>query len=207
MNDLTVGNEAKKILFFAFPILLSNIFQQLYNIVDAIIVGRLLGEKELAAVGAAITLYSVILAVALGLTLGLSILISIYFGERNSEKIKKAVSTGIIVSMIITIFITLTGVVFSKPLLSMVNVPENIINLSNTYLVVLFSGMFTVFGYNLFTNVLRGLGDTKSSLYILILSSVLNIFLDLLFVYFFKWSVFGAALATVLAQFFSLVTV
>lgn len=74
MNDLTVGNEAKKILFFAFPILLSNIFQQLYNIVDAIIVGRLLGEKELAAVGAAITLYSVILAVALGLTLGLSIL-------------------------------------------------------------------------------------------------------------------------------------
>jgi len=207
MNDLTIGNEMKKILLFAFPILLSNIFQQFYNIVDAVMVGRLLGEQELAAVGAAITLQAVILAVALGLTLGLSILVSSYFGSGDSEKVKKAISTGMIVSIVITIFVTVIGVVFSKQLLAMVNVPKDIINLSNIYLVTLFWGMFATFGYNLFTNILRGLGDTKSSLYILIISTLLNVLLDILFIYSFKWGVFGAAFATVLSQVFSLVAI
>ncbi len=207
MIDLTEGNEYKTILIFSLPILLSNVFQQLYNIADSIIVGRMLGEKELAAVGASASLYSILLAIALGITLGISILVSNFYGSKEHERVKKAIETGLIISFVLTLIVTVIGVVFSMQIIRLFNVPQEIEQSANIYVKIIFAGAIGTFGYNVYSNILRGLGDTKSSLYILIASSVLNLILAVTFITVFKLGVGGVAFATVLSQLFSLVVI
>ena len=146
MIDLTEGNEYKTILIFSLPILLSNVFQQLYNIADSIIVGRMLGEKELAAVGASASLYSILLAIALGITLGISILVSNFYGSKEHERVKKAIETGLIISFVLTLIVTVIGVVFSMQIIRLFNVPQEIEQSANIYVKIIFAGAIVTFG-------------------------------------------------------------
>lgn len=199
-KDLTAGNEYGVILRFVLPILLGNIFQQLYNTVDSIVVGRILGRDALAAVGASYGISSIILAVAMGLTLGNSILISKSYGSRECDKIQDIIDTGVILTAVMASAIMLTGLVKAEALVGLFKVPEDIKKEVLLYFRIILLGTIPLFGYNAVTNFLRGLGDSRTPLYFLVISSVVNAGLDILFVKTFALGVAGAAIATVAAQ-------
>lgn len=200
-RDLTVGNEYKAILFFALPILIGNIFQQLYGVIDSVIVGRILGEEGLAAVGASFSISSIILAIAMGLTLGFGILISKYYGSKAYEKIQIVIDTGMIVTVAVAILIMFFSMVKCEELMNLFHVPDDIKKDAVLFLKILLIGTIPSFGYNSIANFLRGLGDSKTPLYFLIVSSIVNVVLDIIFVLTFSMGVAGAAFATVLAQY------
>jgi putative MATE family efflux protein len=202
-TDLTEGNVFKTLIMFTLPILLSNIFQQLYGLVDSIVVGKVLGENALSAVGASFGINNIILAVAMGITIGIGIVISKMYGKGNKEKIQSAVDTGLWVVVSLGIFITFFGIIKYDALLKLFNVPIEIWNDTGNYLRITFIGTLPVFIYNACSNFLRGIGDSKTPLILLIVASLMNAVLDLLFVVVFRWGVEGAAMATVISQFFA----
>jgi putative MATE family efflux protein len=201
--NLTEGNVFKTLIMFALPILLGNIFQQLYGFVDSMVVGRTLGENSLAAVGSSFGISSIILAVAMGITIGIGIIISKMYGEGNLKKIQSAVDTGLWVVVLLGVFITLFGILRYDIFLRIFNVPIEIWNEAGSYLKITFIGVLPVFIYNACSNFLRGIGDSKTPLILLIIAALMNVVLDILFVIIFQWGVEGAAIATVVSQFFA----
>jgi putative MATE family efflux protein len=200
MKDLTQGKEGKLILEFAAPMLLGTVFQQLFSVVDSIVVGNFVGKEALAAVGASFPVIFVMVSMIIGLVMGTTVVISQYFGAGDYEKVKRAIDTMYIYSTIAGVITTIIGVLISEPLLRMLGLPENILPQAVLYLKIYLSGMLIFFGYNGTSAVLRGLGDSKTPLYFLIIATVANIIFVLLFVAVFKWGIAGAAYATLLAN-------
>ncbi|WP_102401650.1 MATE family efflux transporter [Haloimpatiens massiliensis] len=200
MKDLTEGKEGKLILLFALPMLIGNIFQQLYNTVDSIVVGRFVGKEALGAVGTSFPIIFLLVSLIMGITMGSTIIIAQYYGAKNMDKVKKSIDTAYIFLFVASLIITIAGVIFSRNILIMMNVPDDILPEAEKYLKIIFSGMIGMFGYNSISAILRGLGDSKTPLYFLIISSIINIVLDLLFVLKFNMGVAGVAWATVIAQ-------
>lgn len=199
-NDLTEGTPWKKILRFVTTLFLGNIIQQLYSTVDAIVAGKFIGTEALAAVGSNMPILQVSIALFFGIAMGASILISQNFGAKNSAELRHVIDTFMIFVYITSLFFTGLGLVFAKTLHLFLQTPENILKHSLSYLYILLFGMIALFGYNAVSAALRGVGDTKTPLILLIISSILNIFLDLLFVITFNMNVEGLALATIISQ-------
>ncbi len=206
MKDLTVGKESSLILQFAWPMLLGNAFQQLYNIVDSVIVGNYLGKESLAAVGASTPIVFTLISLVIGFSMGFTIVISQYFGAKDFDKVRRAIDTMNIFLFLSSIFVTILGIYFTEPILRLIGTPADIFPQAALYLKIYIAGFVFIFGYNGVAATLRGMGDSKTPLYFLILSTVLNIILVLLFVIVFKLGVAGAAIATVIAQGFAFIT-
>ncbi|NOQ27429.1 MAG: MATE family efflux transporter [Bacteroidales bacterium] len=200
MNDLTVGKEGSQILKFALPMLLGNVFQQLYNIVDSIIVGNFIGKEALAAVGASFPIIFLFLSLIIGIASGSTIVIAQYFGAKDIEKVKRTINTLFIFLFFASITVSIISIFFSEEIFRLLRLPEEIIPQATTYFNIFMGGVVVSFGFNGTSAILRGLGDSKTPLYFLIISTFINIGLDLLFVLVFKWGIAGVAIATVLAQ-------
>ncbi len=200
MKDLTVGGESSNIVAFALPMLLGNIFQQFYNMVDSFVVGRFIGPAALAAVGTSFPVIFLMLSLIMGVAMGASILISQYFGAGNREKVRITVDTAYTFLFCAGIAVSILGVAAAYPILSLLHVPEEIREPAAAYLRITFAGMLPIFGFNAISAVLRGLGDSKTPLFLLIGSTLVNIVLDLVFVLAFGGGVASVAWATVIAQ-------
>lgn len=200
MKDLTTGKEGKLIFQFAAPMLIGNVFQQLFNVVDSFVVGNFIGKEALAAVGAAFPIVFVMVSMIIGIVTGTMVVISQYFGAGNLIKVKHAIDTMYIYSMIAGAVVSVAGFIFSEPLLRLLSLPEELIPQSTQYLRIFMAGIVIFFGYNGTSAVLRGLGDSKTPLYFLIIATVLNIILDLVFVALLGMGVKGAAYATLVAN-------
>ncbi len=200
MQDLTQGNEARKIFYFAVPMLIGNVFQQLYVTVDSIIVGRGVGKEALAAVGASFPVLFLMIALVMGITMGASIMLSQYFGARDRVRLRKTIATSILFLAAAALAVTILGILLSGPLLDLLQTPAAVLPLARQYLVIMFAGMVFLFGYNTVSAILRGLGDSKNPLYFLIVATILNVILDLVFVMVLRWGVAGAAWATIISQ-------
>lgn len=203
MKDLTTGSPIKLIFMFALPVLLGNVFQQFYNLVDTMMVGKLIGIDALAAMGATASLSGLVLGLSMGITVGFSILIAQYYGAKDTENMKKAVAGTIYLSMICGIVITIVALLLNRPILEMLSTPDNIIDTSYQYLVIIFAGTLISIFYNIGASVLRALGDSKTPLYFLIIGTVINIILDYVCIASLSLGVAGAAYATLIAQAFS----
>lgn len=204
-NDMTQGSPLKIFIFFSIPLLIGNIFQQLYSMVDTIIVGRFVGVDALAAVGSTGSMFFLVNGMILGLTSGFGVLVSQKFGAKDEVGVKKAVASNIILTLMSTFLMTAIALIVKNPLLRIMNTPENIFDNANAYITIIFAGLITQALYNMSAGILRALGDSKTPLYFLIVSSILNVILDLVFIINFKMGVSGAAYATNIAQGFSAV--
>jgi putative MATE family efflux protein len=200
MKNLTEGNSGSLIFKFAIPMLIGNVFQQLYNIVDSIVVGRYIGKSALAAVGASFPLIFMLISFVVGVAMGTTILISQYFGAKDMKMVKRSIDTLYIFLFFASILVTIFGITLSGPIFRLINLPEDVMPQAIAYFNVYLVGMIFFFGFNGISSVLRGLGDSKTPLYFLVIATVMNVFLDLLFVAVFKWGVAGAAWATVISQ-------
>lgn len=205
MKDLTIGKEEQVILKFTIPILIGNIFQQLYNTIDSIIVGNFLGKNALAAVSASFNITLVILLIVMGLTLGTNILIARYYGAKDMEKVKKAIDTSYVFTFVLSLVITILGLLTISPILTFFRVPPEIMPETKTFLQILLIGTTCSFSFNTISSILRGIGDSKTPLYFLIISTIINIILDLVFIVLLKSNSSGAAIATVISQTFSFI--
>ncbi len=205
-GDLTTGNESRRIINFALPMLLGNVFQQMYNVVDTIIVGKYIGKEALAAVGASFPVIFVLVSLLIGVASGITILISQYFGAKQYDNVHRAITTMFTFAIISAIIFGALGVYFSDDIFRLIRLPEEVIPLASDYFSIFAAGMVFMFGFNATSAVLRGIGDSKTPLYFLIISTVTNILFDLLFVVVFEMGVQGAALATVLSQAGALLT-
>ena len=197
---MTVGKPTALILKFSLPLIVTNLGQQFYMIADASIVGRGIGVKALASVGAADWIYWLILWGILGLTQGFSVFISRYFGEKKYYEMNKTIAMSSILSGVVSIVLTVLGLILAKPLITLMKTPADIKAGAVIYLTTMISGTIVVAAYNMASSVLRAFGDGKSPLIAMGIAALLNIGLDLLFVFVFKWGIFGAAFASVLSQ-------
>ena len=200
MKDLSQGHEGKLISRFAMPMLLGNVFQQAYNIVDTIIVGKFIGIDALAAVGSSFPIIFMLVSFIIGITMGFTIIISQYFGAKEMSKVKRAINTLYIFIFVSSIIVSVAGIFLGKSIFRLIDLPTQIIPQADQFLTIYFTGMIFLFGYNATSAILRGLGDSKTPLYFLIGSVILNIALDLLFVLGFGWWITGVAWATVFSQ-------
>ena len=206
MRDLTQGSEGRNILRFAAPMLLGHMFQQLYTFVDQIIVGRFLGKEALASVGASFPILFTLIALIIGIATGGTIVISQFFGAGNYVKVKRAIDTLFIVMGASAVLMTVVGITLSEEIFRLINLPEELFPMANTYFMIYVSGLIVFFGYNSVAAVLRGLGDSVTPLYFLLLATVLNIGLDLLFIVKLGWGIEGAAFATIISQGIAFIT-
>ena len=199
-NDMTVGNPMKIILSFTMPIFIGNVFQQFYNMADAVIVGKFVGNKALAAVGSTGTIMFLIYGFVVGMTAGFTVLTAQKFGAGDMTGMRKTVAGAGILSFIIGAILTALFMIFMKPLLILMNTPSDIFSDAYSYIMIVSGGILAQMLYNLLSSVLRALGNSKTPLYFLILSALLNIVLDLVLIVGFKMGAPGAAVATVIAQ-------
>ncbi len=202
-TDLTKGNPFRLLFIFTIPYLLGNLFQQFYNIADTVIVGRTLGTVPLAAVGATGCLSWFALGFVLGICSGFSVVTARFFGSGDVQGIKKSFAMSIILSMIIAFSMMIICTVFLRPILVLLNTPADIVNLSHRYMFIIFLGMPFATIYNVLAGNIRALGNSRAPLVFLIISAVINISCDFIFILKFNMNVEGAAYATVLAQFVS----
>ncbi|WP_421920299.1 MATE family efflux transporter [Marinifilum sp.] len=200
MKDFTSGNVSKLIFNFTLPMLLGNVFQQLYNVVDSIVVGKVLGKEALASVGASFPIIFTLIALLIGIGSGFSIVISQFYGAKDIGSVKRSIDTMYIFLFFAGLVVSILGIYYSKELFLLLQLPIELIPQATTYLNVYMAGMILFFGFSGTSSVLRGLGDSKTPLYFLIIASVFNILFDVLFVMIFKWGIAGAAWATVIAQ-------
>lgn len=201
--NMTKGSPLRLILSFALPMLIGNIFQQVYNFVDAAVVGRFVGAHSLAAVGATGTLMSLTICLMMGLTNGAGIIISQCLGSRNYKELRRTVTGLVYIVLILSVITSIAGMVFARPILIFLNTPEAILDESLMYINIIFIFLTGTALYNAAGAILRNLGDSRTPLYALILSAFVNVGLDLLFVVVFGWGVRGAAYATVISQYIS----
>ena len=200
MKNMTEGSPAKLILSFSLPLMAANLGQQLYMIVDTMIVGKGVGVEALASVGATDWSYWLALWDIQAMTQGFAISISQHFGEGNQNRIKKTVAMSIWLCLGIGVVLTVSGLVFARFLLRILQTPDPIFQGALSYLMILYAGILVVMAYNMAAAILRSLGDGKTPLIAIVIAAITNILLDLLFVLVFRWGVAGAAFATVLAQ-------
>lgn len=198
--DMTKGNPTKLLLSFSLPMVVGNVFQQLYNMVDSMIVGKFVGADALAAVGATGSVNFLFFSLCFGMASGIGIIIAQYFGAGNEAGVKQAIANSAYITIVTSLLMGLTGFLSARPVLAMLNTPENIMADAVLYMQVMCLGVIAVGAYNCISSILRAVGDSKTPLYFLIAASFLNIGLDLLFVRGFYWGVFGAALATIISQ-------
>ena len=198
--DMTEGSPWQKIVLFAVPMLVGNIAQQLYNTVDSVVVGKYVGDNALAAVGSAGPILNLLIVLFVGISVGAGIMVSQNFGAKEREKLSVTIGNCMTLTAIATLFVMVVASVVARPLLELLGTPESIIDWCHSYLLILFIGSIGLAYYNILGGVLRGLGDSVSALAYLLVSTVINIVLDLLFVAKMGMGVNGVALATVIAQ-------
>lgn len=198
--DMTVGTPWKSIVAFSIPMLIGNIAQQLYNTVDSIVVGRYVGDNALAAVGSASPLLNLLLVLFIGISVGAGIMVSQYFGAKLREELSRTIGCCITLTALASVLIMVCTPPLLRPMLKMLNTPDSIIDWCNSYLTIMMLGIAGMAYYNILSGILRGMGDSASALVYLLVATVLNIVLDLLFVAGFNMGVSGVALATVIAQ-------
>ena len=199
-TDMTVGTPWKKIVLFTVPMLIGNIAQQLYNTVDSIVVGRYVGDNALAAVGSASPIINLMLVLFIGISTGAGIMVSQYFGAKAREDLSRTIGNCVTVCGIAAILMMIIGPLLTRPLLNLLNTPASIFDWCTSYLNIMLYGIAGMIYYNILSGILRGLGDSLSALLYLLVATILNIFLDILFVAQFNLGVAGVALATVIAQ-------
>ncbi len=198
--DMTEGSPWQKIVLFTVPMLAGNIAQQLYNTVDSVVVGNYVGDNALAAVGSAGPILNLLIVLFVGISVGAGIMVSQYFGARNREELSTTIGNCITLTGIATVFVMVAASLAARPLLELLDTPESIIGWCHSYLLILFIGVAGLAFYNILSGILRGLGDSMSALAYLLVSTLLNIALDILFVAGLGMGVNGVALATVIAQ-------
>ncbi len=201
--DLTKGKPLGLILRFFFPLLLTNSLQQLYTFADTAIVGKGLGDNSLAAVGNMSSLCFLIIGFSMGLSNGFSILIAQSFGEKNFQKLRKTLALSVNLAAVITLLLTALSLLFLRTILGFLRTDPMIIEESLSYGYILFGGLFATITYNMSAGILRSLGDSKTPLKAIVVSSVMNITLNSVFIFWFRWGVQGAAIATIMSQLFS----
>ena len=190
----------KALLLFAFPMIIGNLFQQFYTMVDSVVVGRFVGENALAAVGASYSLTNVFISIAIGGGMGASVLTSRYFGGRNYKRMKTSVSTALLSFLAVSIVLGGAGFLLGKEIMELLNTPENIMEDATEYLNIYFIGLPFLFMYNVLASMFNALGKSRIPLYLLIFSSVFNVVLDVIMVCSFHMGVAGVAWATLIAQ-------
>lgn len=201
--DMTNGSIAKLLISFAIPLLMGNLFQQLYNTVDSLVVGNFVGKEALAAVGSTTPVINTLVMFFGGVAVGASVIISRYFGAHDDEKLHLAIETTMALTFISSILCTVLGVLIAPALLRFMDTPEDVLPAASAYLEIYFAGVSGLLVYNMASGILRAVGDTKRPLYFLIFSSIMNIILDLLFVISFHMGISGVAYATIISQFTS----
>lgn len=199
-QDMIRGKPALSLILFAVPMVVGNLFQQFYNIVDSIVVGNFVGEDALAAVGASYSVTMLFIAVATGAGIGCSVIISQLYGAHRIRKMKTAITTALISFTILSLLFSVLGLLTHRQLLKLMGTPQNIFDLGSVYLKIYFLGLFFLFLYNIQNSIFNALGESRIPLYFLIFSSVVNIALDLIFVINLKMGVSGVAWATLIAQ-------
>ena len=198
--DFLHGPIIKSVIIFAIPLLISSLFQQLYNMVDTMIIGHYLGDASLAAMGACSSIYSLIVGFALGIGNGMSIVNARSYGAGNLDKLKRSVGSAICIACCVAVTVTVVGRIVLRPTLELLNTPADIIDEAYTYVSTIVSFAAVTLSYNLCSGMLRAIGNSFMPLVFLIISSILNVFLDLLFIVQFSMGVRGAAIATVMSQ-------
>lgn len=198
--DITEGVIWKQLLLFALPLLVSNFLQQLYNTAASVIVGKFVGDNALAAVGSTGSLTSMIIGLFIGIATGAGVVIAQYYGARDFDNLQNSIHTAVALSIISGVFLMIIGIITTPLLLRIMKSPESVIDMSVTYLRIYFIGILPSMVYNIGSGILRAVGDSKRPLYYLLVGSVVNIGLELLFIVVFKWGVAGAAWATNIAQ-------
>lgn len=199
-KDLTQGNVTRNMLLFAGPMILGNLLQQFYNIADTLIVGRFLGPNALAAVGSAYTLMTFLTSILIGMCMGSGALFSYYFGKKEDKKMKDCIQLSFLLIGGVTLLLNLLVMLLRRPILRLLQVPDELMEMMHTYIWIIFTGIFFVFLYNYFAYLLRAIGNSVVPLYFLGSTAVLNVVLDLIFVMACNWGIAGAAAATVIAQ-------
>lgn len=200
IKDMTVGRPLPLIVSFALPLMVGNIFQQLYTVVDTMVVGKALGVDALAALGATDWLYWMWLGMIQGVAQGFGILMAREFGAKQFESLRSVVGSSVTLAALAAALFLIVGQVLARPLLTLLHTPAEIMSWSLLYLRIMFLGIPIVMAYNLLATVLRSLGDGQTPLYAMIVAAIVNIGLDLLFVLVFHWGIAGAAIATLIAQ-------
>lgn len=201
VKDMTVGNEFSLLLTFSIPMLIGNLFQQFYNMVDSIVVGKYVGADALAAVGATGSLNFLFFSMCFGLGNGIGIMVSQYFGAGDDTAVRKTIFNSVMIIASISLIMGGTGFIFARSILEFLNTPANIIDNSTLYMRIVFVGIPAVASYNCVAAIMRSLGDSKTPLVFLIITSIMNVGLDLLFVIRFGMEVAGVAYATILTQY------
>lgn len=203
--SMTRGSIPRQMIAFAVPVFLGQLFQQLYNTVDSLIVGNLLGSHALAAVSSSGNLIFLLVGFFNGMAMGASVVISQQFGARNFKKLQETIHTTAALGLVISVILTILGTLAAPLLLKWMGTPPEVMQLSVDYFAVYFAGIGGLIMYNLFSGMMRAVGDSKHPLYFLIASSILNVILDFVFIAYFGWGVAGAAAATIISQFLSAV--
>lgn len=204
---MTSGDYKKKIILFTIPLFIGNLFQQMYNTADSLIVGNFLGPQALAAVSGVSSLVFLFVGFFQGFSTGAGVIIARFLGAGNEEKTRRAVHTTVCVGLILSVLMTIVGVVLSPVILSLMGTPEDVFPLSKIYLQIYFAGFSGLIMYNTFTGILQAAGDSKHPLYYLIASSLINVVLDIVFIAYFHMNVEGAAIATILSEILTAVLV
>lgn len=200
-KDLTVGSVPKTLLLFSLPLLLSTLLQQFYNVADSMIVGQLVGESGLAAIGAAYPITLFFVAIGTGTSMGCSVVASRLFGAGEQKRIGSAAFTALTFFAALGVLVSLVGIVLSGPLMHLLNAPASIFTQAKAYLMIYAAGGFAMLAYNTASGIFTGLGDSRTPLYLLLISSLTNVILDYIVVRFFHWGVIGAAWATTFSQY------
>ena len=203
IRSMTEGSPIRLIISFALPLMAGNVFQQLYTVVDTAVVGRGVGVSALAAIGAADWFNWMILSVVQGFTQGFSILMAQYFGANDHRELSRSVGASVTLTAVSSVMILILSQAMARPVMLLLNTPGDIMGQAMLYLRIVFGGIPVIAAYNLLAAILRALGDSKTPLYAMVMASLINVGLDLLFVMVFRWGVAGAASATVIAQIFS----
>ena len=204
-TNMTVGSPARHILKFALPLLIGNLFQQLYNMVDSIVVGNYVGSAALAAVGTCGSTNFLFFSLSSGLAIGIGVIVSQYYGADDEENVRATIANSFYVLITAALAVSVIGYIAAPAILGLLQVPDSILPSSILYMRTTCMGIVGIATYNGVASILRALGDSRTPLYFLILSSLVNVALDLTFVRAFGWGVFGVALATIIAQFISAV--
>ncbi|HON87481.1 MAG TPA: MATE family efflux transporter [Bacillota bacterium] len=199
-SDMTVGNPMTCLLRFSIPLLIGNLAQQLYSTVDSIVVGQYVGDKALSAIGTTLPIINLLLVLFIAISTGTSIMVAQYFGAREKRLLSHSVGNAITLILLSSVIIMVIGIPLSSPLLELTNTPVETFDMAHSYLVIILAGVFFSGLYNILSGVLRGLGNSVYPLFVLLIASVLNIFLDIWFVAGLEMGVGGAALATIISQ-------
>jgi len=199
-GDLTQGTVWKVILKFTFPLLIGNILQQTYNLIDSIIVGQFLGKQALAAVSASFFIYYFIISLIIGIGSGITVVVSQYYGAKQYDKVQHTFSSFFICMLISGILLSLFGFLFAEKFFEITQTPEEVIPEAVRYFKIYIIGTFLFITFNSIISILRGIGDSTRPMYFILITAILNVIFDLLFIILFKWDIEGVALATIIAQ-------